>query len=256
MIFPCKYKTEETHCKYDCTDISGVLYMPQDSIEKHSAVIFSHGYNCIGNDMRDVAEKLAESGIVCYTFDYCGGSERSQSSGKSVDMSVTSEQENLRCVIDLISSKNFVDRNRIFLYGESQGGLVAALVGAEMPDRIAGMFLIYPAFCLVEQWRAMDPATMTEPFKFNGGTTLSRAFYDGLPKYDIFEHIKAFTNPVHIYQGDSDNVVSVECAEHIDESFPDSTLTVFEGAGHGFESNNRNKVIQELVNFVADRAEH
>lgn len=250
--YPCKYTEEELHCTYGEADIFGTLYTPDDGIEKHPTVILSHGYNCIGADMRDIAMCLAENGIMAYTFDYCGGSTRSKSSGESVDMSIETEQNDLRHVIDMISEMENTDSSQLYLYGESQGGFVAALTGAEMPDRISGMFLIYPAFCIVDQWLAMDPDTMTEPFSFMGGMTLSKTFYDGVPRYDIYEHIKAFTNPVLIYQGDKDPVVALSYAYKIDEAFPDSSLTIVEGAGHGFGGSDRQLVKDGILNFFKE----
>lgn len=253
VSYPCEYLTEELHCTYDETDIFGTLYTPDNGRDKHPAVIFSHGYNCIGKDMQDIAVHLAKNGVLTYTFDYCGGSTRSASSGESVDMSIETEQDNLRHVIDMISELDNVDSSQIYLYGESQGGFVAALTGAEMPDRIAGMFLIYPAFCIVDQWLAMDPDTMTEPFDFMGGMKLSKTFYDGVPRYDVYEHIKAFANPVIIYQGDKDPVVNISYANKIDEAFPDSELIIVEGAGHGFGGKDRTLVRDGVCGFFSDR---
>lgn len=251
--YPCEYTEQELHCTYGDYDIYGTLYTPENGRKTHPAVILNHGYNCIGDDMKDIATKLAKNGIVSYTFDYCGGSTRSKSSGESVDMSIETEQEDLRQVIDMIAKLESVDESKIYLYGESQGGFVAALTGAEMPDRIAGMFLIYPAFCIPDQWLAMDPETMNEPFAFMGAMTLSRAFYDGVPRYDVYEHISKFTNPVLIYQGDKDNVVSLSYADKIDEAFPDSTLTIFKGAGHGFGGADKKAMMDGITEFFSGR---
>lgn len=253
VTYPCEYKEEELHCTYDDADIFGTLYTPDNGREKHPTVILSHGYNCIGADMRDIAQALAANGVMAYTFDYCGGSTRSSSSGDSVDMSIETEQNNLCHVIDMVSQMDNADDSQIYLYGESQGGFVAALTGAQMPDRIAGMFLIYPAFCIVDQWLAMDPETMTEPFNFMGGMTLSKTFYDGVPRYDVYEHIKAFTGPVLIYQGDKDQVVDISYAYKIDEAFPDSSLTIVEGAGHGFGGSDRQMVKEGVCGFFSER---
>ena len=56
-------------------------------------------------------------------------------------MSVETEQNDLRNVIDMISGLDNADDSKLYLYGESQDGFVAALTGAEIPDRIAGMCL-------------------------------------------------------------------------------------------------------------------
>lgn len=253
VTYPCEYVTEELHCIYDGSDIFGKLYIPDNGREKHPTVILSHGYNCIGDDMRDIAIDLARNGIMAYTFDYCGGSLRSSSSGDSVDMSIETEQDDLRHVIDMISGMDSADSDKLYIYGESQGGFVAALTGAEMPDRIAGMFLVYPAFSIVDQWLAMNPDDMKEPFSFMGGMMLSKTFYDGVPRYDVYEHIKSFTNPVLIYQGDKDQVVNVSYAKRIDEAFPDSVLTIVEGAGHGFGGKDRTLVKDGVCQFFIDK---
>lgn len=249
LSYRCEYRTEELHCTYDNVDIFGTLYIPCNGRKHHPAVICSHGYNCIGSDMGDIAAELAENGIMAYTFDYCGGSTRSASSGDSVDMSIVTEQDNLRHVIDMISAMDTADSTGIYLCGESQGGFVAALTAAEMPDRIAGMFLIYPAFCIVDQWLAMNPEDMAEPFVFMGDMRLSKAFYDGVPRYDVYEHIRAFTNPVFIYHGDMDTVVDISYAKRIDEKFSDSVLTVIKGGGHGFGERDRAFVIDEICRY-------
>lgn len=252
VSYPCEFAKEELHCKYDDVDIFGTLYTPDNGREVHPAVILSHGYNCIGEDMKDIAESLAQNGVLAYTFDFCGGSTRSAISGDSVDMSIETEQDNLRHVIDMVSEMEAVDSTKLFLYGESQGGFVAALTGAEMPDRIAGMFLVYPAFSIVDQWLAMNPDDMTEPFNFMGSMTLSKTFYDGVPRYDVYEHIKAFTNHVKIYQGDKDFVVGLDYAKKVDEVLPDSELTVVEGAGHGFGGKDRTLVKDGVCGYFTD----
>lgn len=254
VSYPCEFAKEELHCKYDDFDIFGTLYTPDNGREVHPAVILSHGYNCIGEDMKDIAEILAQNGVLAYTFDFCGGSTRSASSGESVDMSIETEQDNLRHVIDMISEMEAVDSTKLYLYGESQGGFVAALTGAEMPDRIAGMFLVYPAFSIVDQWLAMNPDDMAEPFTFMGSMTLSRTFYDGVPRYDVYEHIKAFTNHVIIYQGDKDFVVGLDYAKKVDEALPDSELIVVEGAGHGFGGKDRTLVKDGVCGYFTDNA--
>ena len=57
-------------------------------------------------------------------------------------MSVSTEISDLEVVIDYI--KNNVFPEKLFLYGESQGGFVSALTGAKRKD-ISGLVLLYPA---------------------------------------------------------------------------------------------------------------
>ena len=246
-----EYRIEELHCRYGDADIFGTLYIPCGSEKNYPTVICSHGFNSIGADMGDIAAALAESGVMAYTFDYCGGSTRSSSSGNSVDMSIATEQNDLLHIIDMISAIESADSSRLYLCGESQGGFVAALTAAEMPHRIAGMFLIYPAFCIPDQWLAMDPEKMTEPFNFMGDMRLSRAYYDGVPRYDVYEHIRAYKNPVFIYHGDKDQVVDISYARRIDKELPNSVLAVIEGGGHGFGEKDRTFVRGDICGYFS-----
>ena len=241
-----RYRREELHCTYDNTDIFGRLYIPEMGEKPFPAVICSPGYGCIGSSMKDIAVSLAEKGIIAYAFDFCGNSPYSKSSGKSTELSILTLQDNLRHVIDMIGALDIADRERIYLCGESQGGFVSALTAAEMPQKIAGMFLIYPAFCIPDQWLAMDPETMKEPFPFMGDMMLSKAYYDGVPRYDVYEHIGAFDRPVFIYHGDADVLVDISCGQRADKAFPNSTLTVIKGGGHGFEEEDRSFVIDDI----------
>ncbi|WP_443712640.1 acetylxylan esterase [Ruminococcus sp.] len=82
----------EQYCVSDGKNIFGKLYIPDTKAKKYPTVILSHGFNSIGDDMADIALTFAENGFLAYTFDYCGGSTRSHSDGKTTEMSIISEQ--------------------------------------------------------------------------------------------------------------------------------------------------------------------
>ncbi len=69
---------------------------------------------------------------------------------------------------------------------------------------------------------------------------------------DVYEHIKAFTNPVIIYQGDKDPVVGLDYAKRVDEALPNSELIVVEGAGHGFGGKDRTLVKDGVCGYFTD----
>ena len=41
-----------------------------------------------------------------------------------------------------------VDSDQLFIQGESQGGFVGAYVAAQIPEKIKGLILWYPAFVI------------------------------------------------------------------------------------------------------------
>lgn len=240
---------QEKYCVSDGKNIFGKLYIPDTKAKKYPTVILSHGFNSIGDDMADIALTFAENGFLAYTFDYCGGSTRSHSDGKTTDMSIISEQNDLKAVINMISGLDISDSRQIYLYGESQGGFVAALTAAEMPERIAAMILLYPAFCIPDQWLSKDPESMAKPFAFMGDMLLSKKFYDDVPRYDVYDRVSRYNSPVMIFHGDSDELVALSYSERLKTTFPNAKLKDIKGAGHGFYGDDREYVKRAAVDF-------
>lgn len=239
---------KEMHCR-SSNMIFGLLYMPAGYKEKLPAVILSHGYNSVHTDLLDMVRCLAERGFAAYCYDFCGGSSVSKSGGSSLDMSVETEISDLKAVIKMISESSFADKGRIYLYGESQGGFVSALAAAQMPDDIAGTVLLYPAFCIPDNWRGIDPEAMTEPVDFMG-MKLSKKFFYGIPEYDVFEASGKFHGPVLIHHGNNDGLVDLSYAEKLHKHIPQSVLEVYEGEGHGFAPAARKLMCEKTADFL------
>lgn len=243
------YNKTKLSCMGSSCEIMGELYLPESDVMSLPLVILCHGFNSAGADLADIAEHLAETGILSYTFDFPGGSLRSN--GSTLDMSIEAQQADLRRVIDMVSQLDKADNGRIYLYGESQGGFVSALTAAEMPDRIAGLFLVYPAFCIPDDWCGKDPAELEGPFEFMG-LEISSKFYDSVPRYDVFEHVKSFDGPVKIWHGDCDTVVDISYSRRLEKALPDASLTVVGGCGHGFPPLERERIAAEICDRIAD----
>ena len=240
---------QEKSCVSEGKNIFGKLFIPNTKAKTYPTVILSHGFNSIGDDMADIALTFAGNGFLAYTFDYCGGSTRSHSDGKTTEMSIISEQNYLNAVIYIMSELDISDSRQIYRYGESQGGFVAALTAAEMPERIAAMILLYPAFCIPDQWLSKDPESMSKPFAFMGDMLLSKKFYDDVPRYDVYDRVSRYNKPVMIYHGDSDEVVDISYSERSINAFPNAKLKVIKGAGHGFSGDDREYVKRVAVDF-------
>ncbi len=236
-----KYKVSisERPVVLDDRTIFGISFYPEGKTGAVPAVILSHGYNSPHEDITDAAHALAEHGIFAYCYDFCGGSVRSRSSGSSLDMSVMSEISDLNAVISFVQSLDNIDPGNIFLYGESQGGFVSALAADE---RIKGLFLLYPAFCIPDNWKNRK---ISDSIIFMG-MHLSGKFCDGLPDYDVYEHIGNYGGRVRIFHGDADGIVDISYSEKAVKSFKNASLDIFPGEGHGFSSGARKKMIDMM----------
>ncbi|MGN0166324.1 MAG: alpha/beta hydrolase family protein [Lachnospiraceae bacterium] len=233
-------------------NIFGKLFVPKNKTGRLPAVILSHGYNSSHEDVEDVAMMLAREGILAYSFDYCGGSVRSKSSGSSLEMSIQTEIADLKAVTKLIAGLEDTDSSKIGLYGESQGGFVSALTAAENPQAYSALFLLYPAFCIPDDWKKRCSEGVLSPTFDLMGMTLSDKFFKGLPDYDVFERIKRFEKPVFIVHGDRDGLVPLSYSERVAASMPESELHIFENEGHGLSSLARIKLVKQVCEFFAD----
>lgn len=232
-------------------ETDGVLYLPKKE-GKFPVVVFSHGYNGFKMDFDDTARYLAERGIasVCYTF--CGGSTRDTSKMATTEMTIFSEVENLNAVLAYTKKLQQVDESNIFTFGGSQGGLVTALTCDDRSEEIRGMMLLFPAFCIPENWteRFADKADIPEEVDF-WGMKLGHGFFETIHGYDVFSKVGKYKNNVLIMHGDQDPIVAMGYSERMVESYEHVRLEVFQGEGHGF-SPEGNRVMTEMVyDFVS-----
>ena len=134
---------------------------------------------------------MAARGYVVYCFDFCGGSPGSRSDGTTLEMSIFTEQADLEAVLAMAQGLDFVDLDRIFLLGTSQGGAVSAITAAEHADEIRGLILLYPAFVLVDNANEMDSSPESTFFLW---MEVGRAYFVPLIGYDIYEDIADYCN--------------------------------------------------------------
>lgn len=243
-----KFTVMDMPCKNGENKIFGELFLPDGYKCKLPVVILSHGYNSSYSHVRDIANCLAEKGMAAYCYDFCGGSLISKSEGKTTDMSIDTEISDLKNVIAMISGSSFADMEKIYLYGESQGGFVSALTAAQMADSIAGMALLYPAFCIPDNWLSEELLKRNEPFDYMG-MKLSRKFREGLPEYDVFKAVSAFKKPVLLLHGDNDKLVDISYSEKLCSVLEKCRFEIFENEGHGFSAGARKRMREMTADF-------
>lgn len=230
--------------------IRGKMYGQTEG--KKPTVVLSHGFMANSSMCKDYARLLAELGYLAFTFDFCGGSIIGKSDGKTTDMSVLTEMEDLRAVIRYVSSLNYVDENRISLLGCSQGGFVSAMVAADIPEQIDKLVLLYPAFCIPDDARKghmmfakFDPDNIPDKL-WCGPMRLGRGYAEAVIKMDPSAEIRGFMGPVLYLQGTEDKIVSTQYARQAKKEYPDCRYIEIQGGGHMF----RRKYDQEAKNHI------
>lgn len=245
------YTVYELAFERDGMQIYGNLYLPKSEDEQYPTAIIGHGFGSSYSYMARYAAILAENGIASYVFDFCGGSPDSRSDGDSLQMSVLTEREDMEAVLEGIQAYRFVDRENIFLMGESQGGLVAALLAASRPEDVRGLALLYPALVIPDDARERyaDESDIPETSQMFG-TPVGRVYFTDILQMDVYDEIGNFDKNVLIVHGSNDSIVPISYSERAVEVYPSAELIVMDGAGHGFYGVDRDNAAMDIVEFL------
>ena len=247
-----EYEIRELPAQRDGNHIYGVAYVPLDAGEQMPVVIYAHGYGVTHQNGIQYAERLAEHGYVVYCFDFCGGGGGSRSDGSPLEMSIFTEQADLEAVIGMVKKLDFVDSENVFLFGASQGGLVAGITAAANPEDIQGLILLYPGFEIVEDAQALFASAdeIPETYSMFGWMSVGRTYFEDLPDYDVYSVIGAYEKDVLLIHGDADGIVPISSSERALEVYPSAELKVLPGAGHGLHGQDAETATEYMLEYL------
>ena len=86
MHFKLVVDSAEVWSERDGNRIFGMMYYNSASSKKQPAVILSHSSSLTHEAMSGYALAIAKMGYAAYCFDFCGGSDKSKSDGKTDEM--------------------------------------------------------------------------------------------------------------------------------------------------------------------------
>ena len=227
-------------------NIRGKLYLP-DSGEKQAIIILSHGLSLDYTIMIPYAEKLYEKCIASFIYDFRGGGYDCHSDGKISDMTIHTEMEDLNFVIDSIKQEDFVDEERIYLGGHSQGGLVSSLVAPTRED-IRALFLFAPAYEIPDDMHEKDNPSPMNVLNLMR-EYLGEKYINCAINIDVFEEIKGYGGEVYIFHGIEDKRVPVKYIIKADKVFENSTVYLYEEGEHRFSD----EIKEDVVAIIADK---
>ena len=243
---------KELWLKRDNLNIYGKLYLPDDVLEKLPLIVMSHGFTATHGNNDFYADMAYQAGFAVYSFDFCGGSVRSQSDGDFLEMSVLTEALDLEAVVEQLKLRDDIDETRVFLMGESQGAFVSAYVAGKNPDDIAGLILYYPAFVLQD-----DAAERVEKYGSGprvddvNGIKIGRIYTIDALTFDIYNIIRDYKKPVLIIHGDSDSIVPLRYSQKAVATYDDAKLVVLARAGHGFHGKDASLAGQAMLDYLS-----
>lgn len=245
------YRVYEQWFEKDGQKIYGQLVLPKNYDKQLPIVIIGHGFNSSYESNMVYAKTLANNGLAAYSFDFIGGSSVSKSDGDMIDTSIISQRRDMGIILQQLSTVEFIDKNNVFLMGDSQGGLVAALTAGQHPDLVKGLVLLYPALRLPNMLKLFGnnldklPDTITIM-----GATIGKHYVRDVIDLDVNSEIAKFKGDVLIIQGDQDLIVPLSSSQEAFKVYDNITLEVIEGAGHGFNQDQLSHVLKQIVNYV------
>ena len=245
------YTVKEYDFDSNGKDIYARAFVP-DVSGQVPLVIFSHGLGANVEHEEEVQKTLAKAGIAVFSFEFAGGSSSAapMSEGVTTEMSVLTEVQNLKDAIRIASGMEYVDPQKIYLMGSSQGGLVTALTAEEVTN-IQGLFLFYPAFSLPDDIRSSFPKLDEVPETFNLlGTIIGKKYITDIYDMDAYANLDKLTIPVHIYHGKDDNIVPITASKKALKALPNARLTTLEDTGHALTSEQQAQIGFEIADEI------
>lgn len=219
--------------------IYGIESVPQANGKKGVAVI-SHGFNGTHHFGRDYFETLNNLGYIIYTFDFPNGSVNSRSDNNTMEMSIIDEKNDLKAIVHHYLNRPDIDRNRVVLIGESQGGLVSALAAGELKDTVSNLVLVYPALCIPDNWNERYKTVEEIPdTTYLWNVPMGRRFFEEIRNLDVYGSITGYEGPVQIIHGSKDPIVPLSYSEEAMKRYKNAHIGVIPGAGHGFNPQER-----------------
>lgn len=244
---------EELWIKNGERNIYGVLSRPDNANKKHPVAIIAHGFNGSHAYGKNYFKTLNELGYMCYSFDFPCGSVNSRSDNNTMRMSVLDEQRDLEMIIRYFCAQPDVDTTAVVLIGESQGGLVSALVAADMPNEVNQLILCFPAFCIPDNWnsRYHQLADIPDTTRL-WSVPLGHQYFEELHYLKPFDVIDRYKGSVLIIQGDKDRIVSMDDSRRAVTLYREARLHVIKGAGHGFKGAELQEALEQIKHFLKE----
>ncbi len=251
-----EYETREIWCENNGNRIYGKAFIPLvEGVERFPLVIHAHGMGSNHEAGEGFCKRYAEHGFAGYSFDFPGGSKPSnenKSDGDPMEMSPVTEASDMQAILNTALTWDFVDTERVFLEGGSQGGLVATMTGLDNSDKVRGMILHYPSLYMPQNiigWYG-SPEYVPETLSFGDDYTLGKKFALDLFDVDVISRLHEFDKNVTIIQGSEDTLVLADQIEEASKLFPHCAFHLIEGSGHGFKGEHFNMAVRYGLDYL------
>lgn len=224
--------------------LAAIIHKPQGK-EKFPSIILLHGFTGYKEEkhIETLAKDLADNGYVAIRFDASGFGESGGTTEE--DFRFSNYLKDTAGIFEFLKSQNFVDKERIGIWGHSMGGMLSIIYAANKPEVKAVCSVSAPTLMGTSDWlgSTLDEWRITGWFNkvsSRGGEQLRipYAFIEDAQKYNVLDYVTQVKQPILIILGKDDDVVR-----------PDDTRTIFDKA-------NEPKKLIEIENMDHDYKNH
>lgn len=227
-------------------------------LTKHPAVILLHGFTGYKEEphIALLAQTLAKNNIVAVRFD-ASGFGKSEGTLEH-DYRLSNYYHDLETVYNWLRQQDYVDTDRIGVWGHSMGALLSIMFAAQHPDITAICALSAPAqlgktdllASVLDKWK--QTGWFEKVSSTYGLIKIPYAFIEDAQQYNALEYLQKLHNQhLLIMLGTADDVVAPQDTRTIFQAAPQpKQLVEIEGMDHAPKQNDSH--LQQVTNAAAN----
>src|SRR3989344_7341604 len=229
----------------------GLEDKPTENRNKYPTVILVHGFGATKEEdgmFDDIAENLADNGILVYRFDFSG---RGESEGDYANTSLSKQRDDLMSILDFVKSQPIVDIYRTGILGQSFGTPTTITLHPDIKSLVLmGSFGHVKDVMKNLFGDGYNPSGTSTRVKTDGETVkLNPIFWSDFENHDILKSIKLVKCPVLFIHGSEDDIVPLSEMEALyDAANEPKEKVVIEGGDHGLDPH-RDQMIKAVVGW-------
>ncbi len=151
---------------------TGIRYRKWLSKDSYCVVFLIHGLGAHSARWQSLGEYFIQKNISCYGIELKGFGETNEKEGhiKSFDV----YYKDIEFLLNIIKKKH--GKEKVFLLGESLGGLIAVLMSERNPNLFSGLICFAPAFRGTLKFKFWEYAAMTAALFYNPSKQFNMPF--------------------------------------------------------------------------------
>lgn len=246
--------------------VAGTLRLASEAVSP--VVVLLHGFGghrdelAIGGNGPGIfsytAEQLAQRGFSTLRIDFRGVGD---SEGRFEETTYSSQVADCLAAMDFLSTYPRIDRDRMFLLGWSQGGLVAALAAARTnrPSGVALWAAVGEPIVSFQNLVGRDSylkglksrETTTVELPWGDRISLAQNFFREVSETNPIDEIASYEGPLFVAEGTLDKAIPSGTAAKFANAHREQNETWIAEMDHAFNTSNGVDTLNQLIDKTA-----